>query len=136
MTLCDASPLVALIDTKQIEASARCAAVLPRIPAPLITTWPCFVEAMHLLGSRGGWPMQRLLWAFVERNALAFYDLTTADRARMQALMEKYSNVPMDLADASLVVAAEALKTARIFTLDSDFTIYRINEHDHFEIVP
>ena len=42
----------------------------------------------------------------------------------------------MDFADASLVAAAEALNTNKIFTLDSDFNIYRINDKTPFEIIP
>jgi predicted nucleic acid-binding protein len=47
---------------------------------------------------------------------------------RLQTLMAKYRNVPMDLADASLVALAEHLESNRIFTLDSDFYIYRFQE--------
>jgi predicted nucleic acid-binding protein len=50
--------------------------------------------------------------------------------------MEKYKDIPMDFADASLVAAAERLGTNKIFTLDSDFYIYRINGRKHFEIIP
>ena len=51
-------------------------------------------------------------------------------------LMEKYQDVPMDLADASLVAAAERLKLNRIFTIDSDFYVYRIHDKDAFEVIP
>ncbi len=50
--------------------------------------------------------------------------------------MEQYLDVPMDLADASLVVAAEALNQQQIFTLDTDFYIYRFQGKLSFEIVP
>lgn len=50
--------------------------------------------------------------------------------------MEKYKDTPMDLADASLVVAAETLGLRRIFTLDSDFYVFRINDRDAFEVIP
>jgi uncharacterized protein len=121
VTLTDANPLVALVDTRQADAHARCQAVLPRLSAPMLTTWPCFVEAMYLLYRAGGWPLQRHLWRFVETGKLTFYGLTDADALRMRELMEQYKDTPMDLADASLVVAAEALKVTRIFTMDSDF---------------
>ncbi|MEN8445114.1 MAG: PIN domain nuclease, partial [Cyanobacteria bacterium J06555_13] len=42
----------------------------------------------------------------------------------------------MDLADASLVSAAERLGLKRVFTIDSDFYIYRINDKDAFEVFP
>ncbi|WP_228021538.1 hypothetical protein [Vasconcelosia minhoensis] len=54
----------------------------------------------------------------------------------MQALMEQYRDLPMDLADASLVAAAEALNQKRIFTLDRDFKICRFKGNQPFDIVP
>lgn len=48
--------------------------------------------------------------------------------------MEKYRDVPMDLADASLVVLAEEYKIGRILTLDiKDFGIYQWNNQNYFE---
>jgi predicted nucleic acid-binding protein len=55
-------------------------------------------------------------------------------------LMDQYADLPMDLADASLVAAAESLKTRRIFTLDhDDFSTYRLRRGralQPFEILP
>lgn len=50
--------------------------------------------------------------------------------------MAKYADRPMDLADATLVALAEERGERRIFTLDSDFRIYRIHGRTHFEIIP
>jgi uncharacterized protein len=50
--------------------------------------------------------------------------------------MEKYQNVPMDLADAPLIAAAETLNATRVFTLDSDFFIYRLTNGRALEVVP
>jgi uncharacterized protein len=75
-------------------------------------------------------------WQIWESGALLIHDANLAEHRRMRVLMEKYQDTPMDLADASLVVAAERLGLRRIFTLDSDFYIYRINDKDVFEIVP
>jgi len=54
----------------------------------------------------------------------------------MRVLMEQYRDLPMDLADASLVAAAEERALDRIFTLDSDFRIYRLPRGRTFTIVP
>ncbi len=54
----------------------------------------------------------------------------------MVALMERYQDSPMDLADASLVVTAERLGAARIFTLDHHFRIYRLADGRMLDIVP
>jgi predicted nucleic acid-binding protein len=55
MILCDTEPLLALIDQDD-PWHARCVAALRTLPAvPLLTTWPCLVEAMYLLWRAGGW---------------------------------------------------------------------------------
>ena len=54
----------------------------------------------------------------------------------MAELMAKYKDRPMDLADASLIVAAERLGKKRIFTLDRDFHIYRMSDGNALETVP
>ena len=54
----------------------------------------------------------------------------------MQELMETYHDLPMDFADASLVTVAEALSITQIFTLDSHFYAYRINDRTPFEVLP
>ena len=50
--------------------------------------------------------------------------------------MEKYGDTPMDLADASLVAIAESQGLHRIFTLDNDFRIYKINGTIAFDVLP
>ena len=80
--------------------------------------------------------MQRMLWHYVSTRILLFYDLTEADAQRMADLMEAYRDTPMDLADASLVAAAESLNIQRVFTLDSDFYAYRRHLKDPFEVIP
>jgi predicted nucleic acid-binding protein len=54
----------------------------------------------------------------------------------MAALMEKYRDTPMDLADASLVVVAESRSLRRVFTIDSHFRIYRLGDGSALEMVP
>lgn len=135
MTLCDASPLIALINQSDIN-HARCINALPGLSAPLITTWSCFTEAMYLLGRYGGWSAQRELWGYVADQILALHFSNEDEQARMQVLMEQYRDLPMDLADASLVAAAETLNQKRIFTLDRDFQIYRFKENQPFDVVP
>ncbi|ACA99184.1 Hypothetical protein SYNPCC7002_A1185 [Picosynechococcus sp. PCC 7002] len=135
MTLCDASALIALINRNDNNQS-RCAAVLSRLQAPLVTTWSCFTEAMHLLGRYGGWLAQQELWSYVADELLVLHVSNEAEQRRMQQLMEQYRDVPMDLADASLVTAAEVLNQKTIFTLDRDFYIYRLPGNQPFDVVP
>lgn len=102
----------------------------------MLTTWPVLTEAMYLIGDAGGWEAQRLLWQMVERNALELAELAGPEVARSRALMEKYRDAPMDMADATLVAVAEARRLKRVFTLDSHFTVYRYRGRETFEIIP
>jgi predicted nucleic acid-binding protein len=91
---------------------------------------------MFLVYQTGGWPLQRNMWRYVEEGTLLFHSSTAAEQERMQQLMEQYHGTPMDLADASLVAAAEIFNLRRIFTLDSDFYVYQINNTDVFAVAP
>lgn len=109
-----------------------------QIPAAqqLFTTWPCFTEAMYLLGAVGGYRFQIELWKFIEEQQLALHDLTAIEIARMRELMEKYQDTPMDLADASIVAVAESHSIRDVFSLDSDFRIYRLADGSNLNIIP
>ena len=135
MTLCDASALIALL-SKNDNHHQRCVAILDSLTLPLVTTWPCFVEAMYLLGRDVGWWGQKALWSYIEENLLLLYRLEATEVTRMSILMEKYQELPMDLADASLVATAESLNQRLIFTLDKDFYIYRFKDQLTFEVIP
>jgi predicted nucleic acid-binding protein len=126
--------VVALIDASE-RSHQRCRAVMAAETA-LLTTWPAATEAMYLLGDAGGWPAQRALWLMIERGVLEIAEAGAEALKRMPALMERYRDVPMDLADASLVAIAESRGLRRIFTLDSDFQIYRLRGRSAFEVVP
>ncbi|MEL7071757.1 MAG: PIN domain-containing protein [Cyanobacteria bacterium J06581_3] len=136
MNLVDTSPLVALIDESQVENHRRCVETVDSLKGPLLTTRSCFTEAMYLVGRSCDWQGQRLLWNMFEVSALLLHWPDSDEYQRMRVLMQKYRDTPMDLADASLVTAAEKLRLNRIFTLDSDFYVYRINDKEAFEVVP
>ncbi|MHB8973517.1 MAG: type II toxin-antitoxin system VapC family toxin [Pirellulaceae bacterium] len=136
MTLTDTGPLVALINRNDPN-HVKCAEASKHLPArPFVTTWPCFTEAMYWLYRAGGHPAQNALWRLATAGRLVLHDLTVSDIERMVALMDKYRDKPMDLADASLVCAAECLQARRVFTLDSDFHIYRQADGSVFDVVP
>src|ERR1017187_6601880 len=109
MTLTDAGPLVALLN-RQDRHHARCKKALASLSVgPLITTWPCFTEAMYLLFQGGGYKAQYALWEMYQFQRLGFHQSEPNEIERMITVMEKYQDTPMDLADASLVVTAETL---------------------------
>ncbi|HKQ46715.1 MAG TPA: PIN domain-containing protein [Phycisphaerae bacterium] len=135
MILVDAGPLVAIIDRRDRD-HVRCVSALAGLSAPMITTWAAFTEAMYLLGDRSGWDAQRRLWQIVHRGDLQLAPVEGDSLERAAELMKRYRNVPMDLADATLVVIAEQMKLRRVFTLDKDFDIYRLPGRQTFEVLP
>lgn len=136
MTLTDTGPLVALLDADD-SSHMVCMAAAQRLPSgPLLTTWVCFTEAMYLLGSVGGYRYQAALWALRTTGRLILHDLSFAEADRMATLMAQYRDTPMDLADASLVVVAESRGLRRVFTIDSDFYVYRLADGSALEVIP
>jgi len=134
--LCDTGPLVALCDTRDPHHRACVAAVETFKSYELLTTWACFTEAMHLLRSVGGWRAQDRLWRFVSDGLLRLHPPAIGEPERMRALMRNYADTPMDLADASVVAAAETLDQRRVFTTDRHFYVYRQRQGHAFEVVP
>ena len=131
----DTGPLVALIDRGDVYHDA-CHGLLPQFSAPLVTPWPCFAEAMYLLYQAGMGPAQDELWNYVSDGALLIHASNQEEQARMQELMVKYRDLPMDLADAAVVAAAERLGETQVFSIDSDFYIYRMKQGAHFDVQP
>ena len=107
MTLCDAGPLVALVDLSDAH-HARCR----------------------------GWRGQDALWEWIEEGAVNLHDTAEGEGRRMRKLMRVYADTPMDLADASLLAASETLNLRRVFTVDRHFYIYRQQQGYAFEVVP
>jgi hypothetical protein len=91
---------------------------------------------MYLLGCYGGWFAQQELWGYVVDEILTIHHHTSDELTRMESLMKQYRDIPMDLADASLVAMAEVLNKRQIFTLDHDFYIYRLWRNQTFEVIP
>lgn len=135
MILTDAGPLVAIIDRGEPDHE-RCTKALRNLAGVMLTTWPAFTEAMHLVGDGAGWAGQEKLWRLVRRGDLHITETDSAMIDRMADLMARYRSLPMDLADASLVALAEARGLTRVFTLDAHFRVYRTAKRKTFSLVP
>ena len=132
--LIDAGPLIALIDRSDAHHDA-CVETLRTIREALVTVWPAVTEAMHLLGP--SWPAQSALWEMIESGAVDLASLDAEDAPRMSALMYKYRDLPMDMADAALVRVAEREHIRRVFTLDQrDFRLYRAEGLGRLSLLP
>ena len=133
MIAVDTGPIVALFDRSDGEHYI-CVETFKAVREPLITTWPVITEAFHLLGFSSA--VQDDLWEFIERGTVAIYDLDRTLVKTCRELMKKYQDLPMDLADASLVSVADAGNIRTIFTLDKDFKVYRTSQKKHFRLLP
>jgi predicted nucleic acid-binding protein len=134
MTLVDAGPLVAILH-RDDRRHRDCVQALRALRPPLGTTWPVVTEAMYLLGF--SMEAQDELWSLIESGRLHLIGLDASDAPRMRALMRKYRDLPMDLADASLVAVAERDGVNKVFTLDQrDFAVYRPAKLGRFSIIP
>jgi predicted nucleic acid-binding protein len=99
---------------------------LDRVREPLMCTWPVMTETCHLLASRLSVEAELAFVRSASAGAFQVFDLELHHLERIQVLMEKYRDLPMDLADASLVILAEELGTGRILSTDQrDFRTYR-----------
>jgi len=130
MILVDTGPLVALFDPKDGQHE-RAVITLRALRERLCTTVPVLTEAFHMLQPESvGSDRVR---EFVVRGGLSVWFLDRTNLTRAFELMEQYADHPMDLADASVIAAAEALQTRKVFTLDkADFGAYRIRRgHRH-----
>jgi len=93
------------------------------LSGPLLTCEPVLTEAAYLVITRGG--VLDALWAFLRRGPIRIAYQLEADFEPVAGLMQRYSRVPMDLADACLVRLSEKHRDCRIITTDSDFHVYR-----------
>jgi predicted nucleic acid-binding protein len=100
---------------------------------PLITTYPVLVESVHMMFKRTG-VAKTLAWLdALTAQGVDVFELSANHLPRLAALMRQYSDLPMDLADASLVLLAEELGEGRIVSSDErDFHSYRWKNHQPF----
>ncbi len=121
-TLIDSGPLIALFDRNDRYYGS----VLEFIKAfkgELITTWPVITEVSHMLDFNLQVQIDFLKWC--ERGGVTLYEITQEELSNIRAMMEKYSDIPMDLADGTLMYIANKEKIKNILSIDSDFDIYR-----------
>lgn len=131
MALADTGYWLALANQRD-RWHAQAPSATERLAEPLIVTWPVLTETCHLMLTRLGVEGEL---QFVQQVArVADIHETRADRLpEIQALMAHYRDLPMDLADASLVLAANDLQTGRIPSTDQrDFRAYRWKEKQPF----
>ena len=132
--LLDTGPFVALVDRSE-ELHDECVAALESWTGAVVTTEAVVTETLYLVGPQ--WRAQKVALEFILRGAFQLVPSSHASLKRVAALMERYRNVPMDFADATLVALGEELETDRVFTLDRrGFSTYRMNRRKPFHVIP
>jgi len=121
-TLIDAGPLIALFNRND-KYHLKIKEFIKNYSDKLITTWPVITEVSHMLDFNIQTQIDFLTW--IQLGAVEVQEIDNQDLTRIIELSKKYSDVPMDLADASLVVLSERLNIKEIITIDSDYYIYR-----------
>lgn len=121
-TLIDAGPIIALFDRSD-SYHFKAVRFMEEYVGYLWTTWPVITETSHMLDFSSKAQLAFLEW--IERGGVKIYDLNQSNISRIKQLTEKFNDVPMDLADASLVVVSELSGYKEIISIDSDFYIYR-----------
>jgi predicted nucleic acid-binding protein len=121
--LADAGPMIALFDrddryhraVKRFIRDGR---------YRFITTTAVLAEVTHMLDFNINVQLDFLTW--VMAKGLVLQEISQEDMPRIIALTTKYRDLPMDFADATLVIAAEKTGVRTIISIDSDFDVYRL----------
>lgn len=102
----------------------------------LITTYPVITEVCHLLLKRQGIAAQLKFIGMYQLGAFDVFEIPKDEKNRIALLMQQYADLPMDFADASLVLLAEHLGHGRILSTDKrDFHTYRWKNTHPFQNV-
>lgn len=132
--LLDTGPLVALFDQGDQWHSA-CVEAWDALGPRCVTTEAVVTEATYMVGRGGGSPA--LVLEFLLAAGVEILGLEAEGHRRAAALLRKYRDIPMDYADATLVIAAEWLGSSEVFTLDRrGFRSYRKGRGAAFTVVP
>lgn len=131
--LLDTGAFVALLD-KNAKSHGRCVDFFKSFRGRLLTTEPVLTEIIYLLGP--SIRAQKTCLEFILRGGAALVPQSPESLKKAVVLMERYKNIPMDFADATLVTLAEDTDIDEVFTLDMrGFNAYRMGKKP-FRILP
>ena len=119
--LLDTGPLVALFKRNDTHHK-RAALWFKAHTGTLLTTQAVVTEVWHLVSESARLPMLRFVMAACEIR-----EFDAQGQARILTMLERYADLPMDYADATLLVLGEIEKTSTVATIDvNDFSVYRM----------
>ena len=123
--LIDAGPIIALFDADD-NHHGQIRDFLAKHEYCYISTIAVFTEVSHMLDFSTA--AQRDFYEWVMHKGIIISDINQNDMPRLAELTTKYSDLPMDFADATMVIAAEKTGIREIISLDRDFDIYRLSD--------
>jgi predicted nucleic acid-binding protein len=130
----DTGAILALLDEND-RWHALCSDALRQLRLPLLTSEAVLTEVFHLI--RRSRTEMEAVWTLVHSGVIVLATIDNSELHRIQALMSRYKDLPMDFADATLVHLGEREAITAVFTLDqNDFATYRINGVRRFHILP
>ena len=120
----DTGPLVAYLDKRQ-DYHARAKREFANLSGHVVSREAVITEACFLVADHE--PALAKIADYLRRGIIRLDFSLAANHARVFDLMRKYADTPMSFADTCLVCMANERARSRVFTLDSDFTIYRLD---------
>ncbi|MDN5874260.1 MAG: hypothetical protein L0H29_07770 [Sinobacteraceae bacterium] len=121
-TLIDSGPCIALFDASD-NWHRRVVSFMSDFRGQLMTSWAAITEVSHMLDFNLQVQLDFLEW--IERGAVKLALIEQTEIYAIRRMMHKYTDVPMNLADASLLYLAEREGIKNVVSIDSDFSIYR-----------
>jgi uncharacterized protein len=132
--LVDTGALLALLDRDDRWHDA-CVAAFDKARLPLAMTAAVLTELFHLIGDDKR--DKRAAWQLLRSGAFSVMAVSDEDLPAIESLMDRYSDRPMDFADATLVHLGSKLGLRDILTIDhDDFETYRMSGRRRFRIAP
>ena len=127
-TLIDAGPIIALFD-KSDQHHERVLDFMKTFDGKLVSTWPVLTEVCYMLDFNQETQLDFINW--VIRGGIDVHNLEQWQLSSIRDTMNTYSDLPADLADATLLETAESKNLTSIITLDKDFSVYKL-KNGHF----
>jgi predicted nucleic acid-binding protein len=121
--LIDAGPLIALFD-KDDHFHSKIKDFIAKNNYKFVSTLAVITEVTHMLDFNISVQIDFLEW--IMNKGVLLHEIQQCDFPRIIELTEKYSDLPMDFADATLVIAAEKTGIKSIISIDTDFDVYRL----------
>jgi predicted nucleic acid-binding protein len=132
--LIDTGAILALLN-KTDRWHRICVDAFKQLRLPLATSEAVLAELFHLVGDNRH--DTEAAWRLLRSGAFVMATIEDAELPRIQALISRYCDRPMDFADATLVHLAKREGISTIFTTDiADFETYRIGDRRRFRVVP